>query len=172
MSYYNRSTHRNQARPPRAFTPGRVERVNARPGDCRSCHEHIPAGAGQLWRESDGSWSVVHVEQSQGGWLMHPQPVRGGCPESTDKRNAELHASGFLGPDAPVLVSEREHIASTARMYAARNATDAPRQAGPGDDLREVSRRAGSKYAYTSSGARMTMLSRRCEDAPCCGCCD
>jgi hypothetical protein len=27
-------------------------------------------------------------------------------------------------------------------------------------------------YAYTGSGARMTMSSRRCEDAPCCGCCD
>ena len=48
----------------------------------------------------------------------------------------------------------------------------APRQAGPDDDLREVSRRAGSKYGYTSSGARVTMSSRRCEDAPCCGCCD
>jgi len=48
----------------------------------------------------------------------------------------------------------------------------APVQAEPGADLREVSRRAGSKYAYTSSGARMTMSSRRCEDAPCCGCCD
>lgn len=30
----------------------------------------------------------------------------------------------------------------------------------------------GSKYAYTSTGARMTLSSRRCEDAPCCGCCD
>ena len=26
--------------------------------------------------------------------------------------------------------------------------------------------------AYTSSGARMTSRSGRCEDAPCCGCCD
>ena len=33
-------------------------------------------------------------------------------------------------------------------------------------------RSRGSKYAYTSTGARMTMSSRRCEDAPCCGCCD
>ena len=32
--------------------------------------------------------------------------------------------------------------------------------------------RRGSRYAYTSSGARVTMSSRRCEDAPCCGCCD
>ncbi len=48
----------------------------------------------------------------------------------------------------------------------------APKQAGPDDDLRDVSRRAGGRYAYSSSGARMTMSSRRCEDAPCCGCCD
>ena len=27
-------------------------------------------------------------------------------------------------------------------------------------------------YARTSSGARMTSRSGRCEDAPCCGCCD
>ena len=164
----------------RPVTAGRVARVNARPGNCRSCGEEIPAGAGQLWREASGAWSVVHVAESQGGWLMNPQPVRGGCPEATDKRNAELHAAGFFGQGAVAFfgetaaapVSEREHIASAARAYAARNAVSAPAQAGPGDDLREVSRRAGGKYAYTSSGARMTMSSRRCEDAPCCGCCD
>jgi hypothetical protein len=27
-------------------------------------------------------------------------------------------------------------------------------------------------YAYTLSGARMTSRRGRCEDAPCCGCCD
>lgn len=32
--------------------------------------------------------------------------------------------------------------------------------------------RGSSKYAYTGSGARMTERSQRCEDAPCCGCCD
>lgn len=32
--------------------------------------------------------------------------------------------------------------------------------------------RAGSRYACTQGGARMTMSSQRCEDAPCCGCCD
>lgn len=41
---------------------------------------------------------------------------------------------------------------------------DAPRRTGR--------RYQGSKYAYTSTGTRMTMSSRRCEDAPCCGCCD
>jgi hypothetical protein len=33
-------------------------------------------------------------------------------------------------------------------------------------------RHDSSKYAYTASGTRTTMSSRRCEDAPCCGCCD
>ena len=149
----------------RPQTAGRIAKPNARPGACRDCGEDIPAGAGQLYREGTGAWSVVHVPAEQGGWLMHPQPYRGGCPESTDKRNAELYASGFLGPDAAAPVSEREHIARTAASYAAR-------QAAEGSDLREVSRRAGSKYAYTNTGARVTMSSRRCEDAPCCGCCD
>jgi hypothetical protein len=27
-------------------------------------------------------------------------------------------------------------------------------------------------YAYTNTGARMTSRRGRCEDAPCCGCCD
>jgi hypothetical protein len=48
----------------------------------------------------------------------------------------------------------------------------APQQAAPDADLRAVSAAAGSKYAYTAGGARMTMASARCEDAPCCGCCD
>jgi hypothetical protein len=143
----------------RSQTAGRVSRPNARPGPCRGCGEEIPAGGGQLWREPGGAWSVVHVEQSQGGWLMHPQPVRGGCPESTDKRNAELHASGFLGPDAPAPVSERENIAATAATYASMH---------PASEARPARR----SYAYTSSGARMSSRYGRCEDAPCCGCCD
>jgi hypothetical protein len=140
----------------RSFTTGRVAKPNRRPGACRVCQEEIPAGGGQLWREASGEWSVVHTEAQQGGWLMHPQPYRGGCPESTDKRNAELHASGFLGPGAALPRSERERIAATAAAYAAANPPEAPRE-----------RRAS--YAYTSSGARM---STRCghEDYPCCGC--
>ncbi len=137
-------------------TTGRIAKPNARPGPCRACGEDIPAGAGQLWRGGDGSWSVVHVEASQGGWLMHPEPVRGGCPESTDKRNAELHASGFLGPDAPAPVSERDHIAAAAARYA---------ETHPASEARP----ARKSYARTSSGARMY---ERCthEDYPCCGC--
>jgi hypothetical protein len=153
---YGRSGYRRSSRPQ---TTGRVAKVNARPGPCKHCGEEIPAGAGQLWRGADG-WSVVHAEESQGGWLMNPQPVRGGCPASTDKRNAELHAAGFLGPDAPAPASERDHIAAVAARYAASNpASEAPAR----------SRRS---YAYTSSGARMTSRYGRCEDAPCCGCCD
>lgn len=143
------------------ITAGRVSRVNRRPGNCRACGELIPAGAGQLWRESSGAWSVVHRESSQGGWLMHPEPVRGGCPADTDRRNAELHASGFFGKDAPAPVSEREHIAATAARWAASN--PAP--------VRQASR-AGLGYAVLNSGAVVRSSSNRCEDAPCCGCCD
>lgn len=145
----------------RTVTVGRIAKANKRAGDCRACGEAIPAGGGQLWRETSGTWSVVHTAESQGGWLMNPQPVRGGCPADTDKRNAELHAAGFFGPDAPLPASEREHIAQTAARYAASEPA-----------AQTASRYSGSKYAYTSGGARMTMSSQRCEDAPCCGCCD
>ena len=107
----------------------------------------VPAGAGQLWREQDGAWSVVHTLAE---W--HGSPVSGryvgGCPAETDEMNAR---GKFGGQDAR---PESVRIASIAATYAAMRRTD------PG------------KYAYTSSGARMTMSSRRCEDAPCCGCCD
>ena len=142
-----------------SFTAGRVAKPNARPGKCRGCGEQIPAYGGQLWREPDGSWSVVHVQESQGGWLMNPQPVRGGCPADTDRRNAELHAAGFFGPDAPMPASERDHITRAAATGAA-TAPERP------------ARRSGGRYGYTSSGARVTERSSRCEDAPCCGCCD
>ena len=156
MAYRQSYRRRNYAP-----TVGRIARANKRAGDCRACGEEIPAGGGQLWRESDGSWSVVHTESEQAGWAMHPGPVVGGCPVDTDKRNAELHAAGFFGKDAPAPGSERDRIARTAARYAASEPA-----------AQTASRYSGSKYAYTSSGARMTMSSRRCEDAPCCGCCD
>jgi hypothetical protein len=121
--------YRSYQRGRRGYAPsaGRVSKPNRRPGPCRGCGEEIPAGAGDLWREADGSWSVAHVPESQGGWLMNPQPVRGGCPRATDERNAELHAHGFFGPDAPAPVSEREHIAAMARRFAASAQGEAPR---------------------------------------------
>ena len=152
MTY--RNSYRRGYRASRPVTPGRVTKVNARPGPCRYCGEAIPAGAGQLWREDSGAWSVVHAEETQGGWLMHPQPVRGGCPEATDRRNAEMHANGFLGPDTPAPASERENIAATAARYAARQASDATP--------------ARRSYARTSGGAWMSERCS-CEDYPCCG---
>jgi hypothetical protein len=118
-SGYQRSNYRRSGT---SHTVGRVLKPNRRPGACRDCGEDIPAGAGNLYREPGGTWSVVHIEPTQGGWLMHPQPVRGGCPESTDKRNAESYASGFFGPDATMPRSEREHIAELAARYAASSA--------------------------------------------------
>ena len=143
-----------------SYTAGRVARPNRRGGECRVCGVEVPAGCGNLYRESDGAWSVVHVEASQGGWLMDPRPVTGGCPESTDKRNAEFHASGFFGKDAPLPVSEAERIGRRAAAWEA---------AHPEGEAAPASR---GKYAYTSGGARMTERSARCIDAPCCGCCD
>jgi hypothetical protein len=156
MSGYRRNYGRGYRRP----TVGRVGRVNRRPGDCRTCGELIPAGAGELYREVDG-WAVVHTEPAQGGWLMDPQPVTGGCPVDTDKQNAESHARGFFGKDAPAPRSERDRIASIAARFAEQTASEPARTPA----------RSG-KYAYTSSGARVTARSGRCEDAPCCGCCD
>jgi hypothetical protein len=152
----NRNSYQRRGYGSRSVTTGRVARPNKRPGACKACGEEIPAGAGQLWREADGEWSVVHTQEQQGGWLMHPQPVTGGCPGSTDKRNAELHAAGFFGPGAAMPVSDRERIARTAETFAAGNPAPAPRR----------------MVAYTASGARMTSRQGRCEDAPCCGCCD
>ena len=49
MTYrnYRRGGYRNS----RPLTPGRVAKVNTRPGPCHYCTEIVPAGAGQLWRE-------------------------------------------------------------------------------------------------------------------------
>lgn len=154
MTTYARSRGR-RSYPPRV---GRVAKPNRRPGACRVCQEEIPAYGGQLYREPGGAWSVVHHEATQGGWLMDPRPVTGGCPESTDRRNAELYARGFFGPGADAPSSERDRIAARAKYQSELAERDA--RTDPG------------KYAYTSTGARMTDRARRCEDAPCCGCCD
>jgi ribosomal protein L24E len=132
MSNY-RSNYRRGGYSRARQTTGRVAKVNARPGECRYCHEPIPAGAGQLWREDDGAWSVVHTEQreSRSGLCYI-----GGCPADTDKLN---QAGKFTDR------SERDRLAAVAATYAA---------------TRPASARA--------SGYRRG----RCEDAPCCGCCD
>jgi hypothetical protein len=68
-----------------------------------------------------------------GPQLMDPQPVRGGCPKSTDERNAQLHASGFFGPDAPLPRSEYERIAATAATWAASNPSSPVSAVAPRD---------------------------------------
>lgn len=157
------TSYRNNRRPQRR-TVGRTGRPNARPDNCRGCQLLIPAGGGELFREDSGAWSVVHITAAWAGSPVSGQ-YSGGCPEETDRMNRD---GKFGGPDGPL--SEHDRIASAAALWAASH--EAPVQAPPGADLRDVSRRAGSRYAYTASGARMTMSSQRCEDAPCCGCCD
>lgn len=153
-----RSTYRRGSRP-RDFTPGRVARPNRKPGPCRSCKTEIPAYGGHLWREDDGTWSVVHTPAEWTGSPVSGLYV-GGCPAETDAMNERGRFGGSDGPG-----SEADRIAARAALALAM----APQQTS---NPREASRYAGSKYAYTSTGARMTAVGRRCEDAPCCGCCD
>ena len=119
MSYYNRNSHRRQSRPPRVITPGRVERVNARPGDCRYCGEIVAASAGQLWREESGAWSVVHTVAEWSGSPVSGRYI-GGCPDDTDAQNER---GGWGGRP------ERDRLAAIAATYAA---THAPRPGRPG----------------------------------------
>jgi hypothetical protein len=112
MAYRNgyRRGYRSQG-----FTPGRVQRVNKRAGACHYCAEEVPAGAGMLWRENDGSWSAVHTEQA---WTGSPVSgfYAGGCPAGTDALNADApwNRDGHVR-------SERDRIAGTAALWASRN---------------------------------------------------
>ena len=149
---YGRTGYRRgyQGRPQ---TTGRVARPNARPGECRHCHELIPAGAGQLWREESGAWSVAHTVAEWAGSPVSGKYV-GGCPKNTD----EMNERGKFGGEAGAR-PESERLASVAATYAASHpASETPRRS--------------RATAYTSGGARMTNRYGRCEDAPCCGCCD
>lgn len=152
----------NSRRQARRATAGRVAKANGRPDKCRYCGEQVPAGAGQLYREESGAWSVVHIERTWAGSPVSGQ-YTGGCPAETDRMNT----AGKFGRDGQFL-SEYDRIASAAAMHG----SPPPVQAPPGTDLRALSAAAGPKYAYTQDGARMTVSSQRCEDAPCCGCCD
>jgi len=147
MAYRNyRGTSSRSSRP---STPGPVDRPNRKAGDCRGCGDTVPAMAGLLYVEADGSWSVRHAPAS---WTGSPVSgfYIGGCLAATDELNA---AGNFPAPR-----SESDRLADVAATASAM-APARPSRSGSG------------KYAYTSSGARMTMSSRRCEDAPCCGCC-
>ena len=148
-------SYRSNYRRPAGTRPV-APRVNQYPGDCARCGEHVPANRGVAYRDG-GRWRVRHTDSRWQGSPVSGGYV-GGCPKDTGAQNAAL-AAMRAGQDVTAA------RAAFLESYA-------PVQAGPGADLREVSRRAGGKYAYTSTGARMTMSSRRCEDAPCCGCCD
>ena len=120
---YGRSGYRRGYSSTRQTT-GRIAKPNARPGPCRGCGEEIPAGAGQLWREESGAWSVVHRIAEWAGSPVSGQ-YTGGCPAETDRMNRDGH---FGGPDGAR--SERDRIASYAAIYAAsRPVSEAGRRA-------------------------------------------
>jgi hypothetical protein len=144
---YGRSGYR-RGYSSRPQTTGRIAKANARPGPCKDCGEEIPAGAGQLWRESDGSWSVVHRPAEWAGSPVSGQ-YSGGCPAETDRMNEQGHFGGPSGAG-----SERDRIASYAAIYAA----SAPERPAP----RRSYARTSSRYA---GWGRCTH-----EDYPCCGC--
>ena len=140
---YGRNTYRRGSQRTYRVTTGRIGRVNTRPGPCKHCGEDIPAGAGQLWREQDGTWKVVHTVAE---W--HGSPVSGlyvgGCPGETDRMN---ESGGFTRG----VLSERDRIEAIAATYAA------------GHAVSESPRRSYGRSAY----GRCTH-----EDYPCCGCGD
>jgi|SRR5579875_1871424 len=110
---YRGTYRRGYARGSRDVAPGPVGRVNRRPGPCRVCGLEVPAGAGHLYRETSGGWSVTHVPVQWAG-----SPVSGyywgGCPDATDRMNAGLPQ----GPGRRVR-PEAERIAYVAKVYAA-----------------------------------------------------
>lgn len=134
MTY--RSTYRRRSYPQAA---GQVNRPNRRPGPCRTCGEEIPAGAGLLYRETSGAWSVVHRPREWAGSPASGQYTYG-CPAETDRMNQAGNFGAESGP-----LSERTRIEQAAAIYQA-----------------SAERRP----------ARATYRRGRCEDAPCCGCCD
>ena len=89
---YGRSGYR-RGYSSRPQTAGRVARVNARPGPCRDCGEEIPAGAGQLYRESGGAWAVVHAHGRAGRMADEPPALPGRVPGID--RQAQRRASRF-----------------------------------------------------------------------------
>lgn len=134
---------RSYGRRPVQRTGPRANKYDAR---CSRCAKKVPAGAGILTGNRDVGYAVRHSDRR---WVG---PPCGG--DMIGKPGMGRYVGG-------------------CEAYADQPDYEAPpRQASADDDLRELSRRAGGKYAYTSSGARMTLSSRRCEDAPCCGCCD
>lgn len=137
------SYSRTYARRSRPPCPdGRIARANKFDGACHYCGQNVPAGTGQLFGNA-GRYECAHLAMHWAGSPVSGQYVAG-CPGEADKMN---DGAPWSATATPVTVATEPAEPSRSRSY-------------------------GSKYAYTSTGARVTMSSRRCEDAPCCGCCD
>lgn len=159
-------------------TVGLVSKANARAGQCRTCGFDVAAGAGQLYREASGAWSVVHREAFWQGSPVSGQYVGGCarmCGECGQTSMSVIAATGRRScADREACAERRAEVLACPHC---RYADDADRNIMPCDEHSTaragvIGQPAASKYAYTASGARMTASSRRCEDAPCCGCCD
>ena len=120
-------------------------RPSTYPGVCATCGANVAAGEGILTGTKATGYTTTHAPAT-----LHGSPISGGyvngCPEETDRLNAAL---GHVDNDYVRNAERAEEIVITAPPA-----------------------RSAGKYAYTSSGARMTDRFQRCEDAPCCGCCD
>jgi hypothetical protein len=120
-------------------------RPNTYPGQCATCGMNVAAGAGILTGTKQTGYTVTHAPAT-----LHGSPISGGwingCPEETDRLNAAL------GHENDSYVQNAENAEKIV--------------------LEKPPARSAGKYAYTGSGARMTNRYQRCEDAPCCGCCD
>lgn len=106
-----------------AVTTGRIAKSNARPGTCRGCGVEIPAHGGQLYREQDGSWSVVHTAAKWAGSPVSGRYV-GGCPDETGRLNA--------GPTDAEQEAGRQLSADAMAAVAALAWQDAPRDSRGG----------------------------------------
>lgn len=86
----------------------------------------------------------------------------------TARRADECGAEQCTEPTRAISAGELINYGGPGAVtHAACEPIEAQRRS-PGRGRRGYGRRTG----YTSSGARLTSRRGRCEDAPCCGCCD
>lgn len=86
----------------------------------------------------------------------------------TARRADTCTAPECQAPGRAIAAGERINYGGPGAVtHEACPAMDAPRRSISG-----TSRRTRPGYAYSSSGARLASRYGRCEDAPCCGCCD
>jgi hypothetical protein len=126
----------------------------------------VPAGAGILTGNRATGYTVRH---SAARW--HGSPVSGryigGCPGEADQLNTPAGTPEPCGRELADTTDCR--YPGHAKGY---HPDPAVMDAGSDAGLAELSRAAGPGTAVLSSGAIVTTSRGRCEDAPCCGCCD